>query len=143
MKTLDKLNIDRLKRKLKVRWQITADHWFPIDEYDIDEEVVYFPQNYFFQDYGLENLKILISELEDNYIYQWNWETGKEDLIKIKVSEMVEFKNLEKFYFDIDCKWIIYISHENTIAFGGKIIIEKLIDKWENWFKYLNKWEVD
>jgi hypothetical protein len=143
MHTIDKINIAHLKKELKERWQITSDHWFPIDEYDIKEEVVYFPQYFFFHDFGLDNLKKIISELDEDVIYQWNWEPVKDEFFKIRVSEMVEFENLEKFYFDKDCNWIVYISHENTIAFGGQVLIEKLIKNWDNWFEHLNKWEID
>lgn len=143
MKNTDKVNIKRLKTALKEKWNITADHWIPLDVHDINEEVVYFPQNYFFKDFGLEKLKILISEIAEYSIYQWNWEPIREEFFKITVSEMVEFESLEKYYFDENCNCIIYISHENTIAIGGQNLIEKLTQKWENWFKYLNKWEVD
>jgi hypothetical protein len=54
---------------------------------------------------------------------------------------MVEFNNLEKFYFNESCDWVIYISHENTISFGGEHLIRMLIEKWGNWFKYLNEWD--
>jgi hypothetical protein len=143
MQTVDKENIERLKKILKERWNITADHWFPIDEYDINEEVVYFPQNYFFKDFGLERLKTLISEINESTIYQWNWELINEEFYKIQICEMVEFNNLEKFYFDENCNWIVYLSHENTITIGGQNLIEKLIQDWENWFKHLNKWWED
>lgn len=143
MNTTDNINIDHLKKELSERWHINADHWFPIDEYDIKEEVAYFPQDYFFNDFGLENLKLLLSELNEDFIFQWNWETVNEEFFKISISEIIEFHNLEKFYFDKNCNWIVYISHENTIAFGGQILIEKLTDKWENWFKYINKWKAD
>ncbi|MFN5878526.1 MAG: hypothetical protein ACK44B_06660 [Flavobacteriales bacterium] len=141
MQTIDKENIERLKKVLNEKWNITADHWFPIDEYDINEEVVYFPQSYFFKDFGLEKLKTLISEINEGAIYQWNWEVINEEFYKIQIYEMVEFNNLEKFYFDENCNWIVYISHENTIAIGGQYLIEKLTQNWGNWFKYLNKWE--
>lgn len=136
-------NRENLKKVLKDRWDIEADHWCPIDEASTKEEVVYFPQYYFFKDFGLENLKSVISEISNGNLYHWNWETYKEQFYSIKVEEMVEFNNLEKFYFDDSCDWIVYISHENTIAFGGEKLIELLLGKWENWFKYLNKWEAN
>ncbi|MFN5786689.1 MAG: hypothetical protein ACK457_12030, partial [Flavobacteriia bacterium] len=81
------------------------------------------------------------SEINEGAIYQWNWEVINEEFYKIQIYEMVEFNNLEKFYFDENCNWIVYISHENTIAIGGQYLIEKLTQNWGNWFKYLNKWE--
>ena len=130
-----------LKEKLKSRWDIERDHWSPIDEPVTNEEVVYFPQHLFFEDFGIENLKRLISEFSEKVVFQWNWETSTEQFFTISIEEMVEFNNLEKYYFDDSLDWIVYISHENTIAFGGQELIERLIENWANWFKYLNKWE--
>lgn len=143
MQTILETNRENLRKVLKDRWDVEADHWCPIDDASTKEEVVYFPEYYFFNDFGLENLKSVISEISHGNLYQWNWETYKEQFYSIKVEEMVEFNNLEKFYFDDSCDWIVYISHENTIAFGGEKLIELLVSKWENWFKYLNKWEAN
>lgn len=136
-------NREHLKKILKERWYIEAEHWLPLSEPTTEEEIVFFPQRYFFKDFGLEQLKKIIEPLTNSKIYQWNWETRKQEFYTIEITEMVEFESLEKFYFDDSCDWIIYLSHENTIAFGGEKIIEILTEKWENWFKYLNEWETN
>lgn len=132
-----------LKQELKKRWNIEADHWIPLSDpsMELDEEVVYFPQNYFFNDYGIDGLKLFIAEFARHQIFQWNWEVTREEFYSIEVEEMVAFENLEKYYFDETCNWIVYVSHENTIAFGGQSFIESLIKKWTNWSMYLNEWE--
>ncbi len=132
---------DRLKLKLKERWNIERDHWIPLSEPSTQEEVVYFPQGYFFKDYGLENLKVVIAEIAQGQIFQRNWEVSGEEFYSIESEEMVAFENLEKYYFDESCNWIVYVSHENTITFGGESFIQLLVKKWSNWFKYLNEWE--
>lgn len=136
-------NREHLKKILKERWYIEAEHWLPLSEPTTEEEIVFFPQRYFFKDFGLEQLKKIIEQLTNSKIYQWNWETRKQEFYTIEITEMVEFESLEKFYFDDSCDWIVYLSHENTIAFGGEKIIEILTEKWENWFKYLNEWETN
>jgi hypothetical protein len=48
---------------------------------------------------------------------------------------------LEKYYFDQSFDWVIYMSHENTIAFGGMTIINQLKNAWSDWEKNINQWE--
>lgn len=143
MQPTPEIHRENLKKILKEKWDIEADHWLPLSEPTTQEEVVFFPQDYFFGDFGLEQLKNTIAQFSNGKIHQWNWETRKSEFYTIEIDEMVDFKNLEKYYFDDSCDWVVYVSHENTVAFGGKKLIELLVEKWENWFKHLNQWKAN
>jgi hypothetical protein len=43
------------------------------------------------------------------------------------------FWNNECFWFDKSMDWIIYLSHEQTITFGGEWLVIALKNKWTNW----------
>jgi hypothetical protein len=61
----------------------------------------------------------------------------------IPINELMSFRHdrLEKYYFDQSFDWVIYMSHENTIAFGGMTIINQLKNAWSDWEKNINQWE--
>lgn len=57
---------------------------------------------------------------------------------EVEQSQVVEVENLslyepESFLCDDSMSWIIYISHENSITFGGHWLIEKLKDICPEW----------
>jgi hypothetical protein len=141
MEKLKQLEIDFYKKTLNNKWEIEKSHWIPLVDNFKDLDVVFFPLSHFLQNFGIEKLKLFLLNFEgNNEILQWNWEKIKDELYQINVKEIEEFNNMEKFYFDKNCTWVIYISHENTITFGGQKLIKGLIDKWVNWSDYLNKW---
>ena len=134
---------EKLKAVLKYRWDVEADFWIPLDEISTTEEVVYFPQDFFITDFGLENLRSIVNKISRGQLFMWQWEVHPEEFYSIDLEGLAKYNLLEKYYFDETCDWIIYLSHENTIAIGGQKFIEKIIEKWPNWIMCLNSWYVN
>ncbi|MBP1961185.1 hypothetical protein [Paenibacillus aceris] len=43
----------------------------------------------------------------------------------------------EGFWFTDEMNWIIYCSHENSITFGGELLIRRIKENWSEWNEYL------
>lgn len=142
MKRLTLTESEELKRQLKNNWGITAKHWVPLEEVKVNKEVIFFPQDYFFEDFGLDGLRELIKSLTDNEIYLWHWETRRKECFSLQADQLVQYKSdlHEKYICDNDCSWVIYMSHENTIAFAGQRLLTMLKQSWINWKRHANKW---
>ena len=133
----------KLIRQLNKNWGIKTDYWIPLSKLAVDKEVIFYPQDYFLNIFSLERLQNLISNQNFESIYSWRWEIkDHENLIEIGIGEISSFKkdSLEKYYFDNSFEWVVYMSHENTIAIGGSSIIKDLKQLWSEWEQYVNKW---
>lgn len=42
----------------------------------------------------------------------------------------------ECFWFDSNIDWVIYVSHEATVAFGGEWLVNDIKRQFENYIKY-------
>ena len=45
--------------------------------------------------------------------------------------------NGEHIWFSDKMNWVIYVSHNGTITFGGKSLINRIKEKWQNWESHL------
>jgi hypothetical protein len=50
------------------------------------------------------------------------------------------FWNNEGFWFDDNMNFILYLSHEDTITFGGEQFITEIKGHWHEWNEFL-KWD--
>ena len=143
MEVSNSVECKEILQSLYLKWGIKNDHWIPLEERKNSKEIVFYPHDYFFNNYGIDQLRKLVSSISKDKIYKWHWETRNQELYEIPIKELISYKQelLEKYYFDQTFDWVIYMSHENTITFGGKTIINQLENDWSNWEKNINQWE--
>ena len=134
---IDYLKIEKL---LFEKWKIEMrGFWIPLDDpidVNINNEICYF--NY--------------TELKENYDIKIleNFIQSKNELILVLndfnerfILEKMEFDNVsgsDKFITNETADWVIYITHEDTIAFAGQTLISEL-KKWHQFEKNKNPWE--
>ncbi len=42
---------------------------------------------------------------------------------------------MDYFYTNEDADWVIYITHESTITFGGNCLIKEIKTEFNNWIE--------
>ncbi len=117
-------------------WTSGEYYWEPLPLVSISPERFCFYNTEILSDTDYQNITSLLLTLNSDTIYEVT-----EDRLDYEI-EATEFDkdSIETAYTDKNNSWIIYLSHERTIAFGGQQLIEELdrilIDKSE----LKNKW---
>jgi len=131
------METNQVKEKLKERWKIDPfNFWIPLEGIVI-ENTCYFDTRELEGNIGYEPINEIINSIEEELIYEFN--ELKEERIISKL-EIKGFSGIEKFYTNENADWVIYQSHEQTIGFAGKELIERIINSWKDGNKYVNPW---
>lgn len=133
-----KIQINAVKKNLKEVWGIEpGDFWIPLDG-NISHNTCYFNTDEFNINFGFKNLSSLINQLEKGKIYSF----GESSIYsQFDHLELENYPGLDTYYTNSSADWVIYITHENTIAFGGRSIIDALKIRWTDSDKFINPFE--
>jgi predicted RNA-binding protein (virulence factor B family) len=69
MEALNSAESKEILQTLYLEWGIKNDHWIPLEEKKNSKEVVFYPQDYFFNNYGIDQLRKLVSSISKAKIY--------------------------------------------------------------------------
>lgn len=131
---------EELVQKLNSIWGITRDYWTPLDGNSAREDLIYYPQDYFYREFKHYRLTEVLEKLNDDRILCWSFETNPNEFYSVAPDELERYDGLERFYCGSDYDWVIYQSHEDTITFAGKKLIDALKESWEDWQDNVNEW---
>jgi hypothetical protein len=136
LKLLDKNYSEKIKSRLNQVWDIKYQYWYPLFNCDI-QDVIAFDSKYFEDSKKLEFVKRLLRNHRVKNIYEFREDGTYNQVIDFFDYEFWHsdpyFWNNECFWFDDNMDWIMYISHEETITFGGKWLIENLKKEYVDW----------
>lgn len=123
-----------VRQNLKKYWNFDGVYWEPLIK-DISPKPFYFYsiENLVKSDY--ENLIKILSKITNDRIYEIT-----EDRLdyEIDISEF-DKDSFETIYSDKNNEWIIYISHEGTIAFGGLELMDEFDKSMTDKIDFKNK----
>jgi hypothetical protein len=124
--------------KLKENWKINpSDFWIPLHG-KVEENTCYFEVEDFENNIGYEKLTQIIKEMNTGTIYSFN--EACEERVDTEIY-FVQYALLDIFFTNENAEWVIYQTHENTISFGGKELIDRIKSLWKNWEEKINPWE--
>lgn len=132
-----------IENKSSDTWGIGNHYWYPLAECN-REDLISFNSRYVIKLPKLEDVKKILLQLGANVIYEF-----REDGSAYKIDNIEEydfwnsddyFWNNEGFWVDNDMDFIIYLSHEETVTFGGEHFIKEIKSHWLEWAEYL-KWD--
>ena len=126
-----------IRIKLKERWGIEyRDYWIPLDG-ELSDDIEFFNYELFQREFGTEKLKRTIKSLGYEYINELN---EADDDAKVEIDKFKTYKALEFYYAPDNIDWVIYVSHENTIAIGGQKLLDRIKEQWTNWALFNRQW---
>jgi hypothetical protein len=133
-RTLIEREANAVRQELNRHWDFDGGYWEPLTSCSLKPFVFYDKENLTEEDF--KKIKEIVLSCSDSRIYEIS-ETRYD--YEIDISEF-EADCYEIIYTDKRFEWIIYGSHEGTIAFGGEWLLteldKQLIDKLE----LKNKW---
>ena len=84
-----------------------------------------------------KNIANILASIENETIYHVT-----EDKIDFEIETVLFNENyLESAFSDKNHNWIVYFSHEGTVAFGGRDLIKQIDLKLGEKAKLKNKWK--
>ncbi|EKT3964751.1 hypothetical protein AAIP55_002239 [Flavobacterium psychrophilum] len=129
---------DTVKFSLKEKWNINAyDFWIPLHG-KVEENTCYFEVEDFENNIGYEKLTQIIKEINTGNIYSFN--EAKEEKVYAEIY-FVQYTSPDIFFTNENVEWVIYQTHEETISFAGKELIDRIKSLWKNWPEKINPWE--
>jgi len=131
------MKIEIVKINLKKKWNINPyDFWTPLFG-EPAENTLYFESKDFEDNFGYKKLNRILSKLNVGKIYSFN-ETKEENIY----SEILikEYDSPDIFFTNENTEWVIYQTHEKTIAFAGEELINEIKTQWLNWKEFANPW---
>jgi len=130
---------ERIKRNLKEKWDFDAwcsgkYYWEPLVETNVNH-IVFFDLEFLNQN-DFHKIAQLLFSVEYQNIYFLT-----EDKVNYEIEpSKFDINFLESVYTDKNSEWIIYISHEGTIAFGGQELIDQIGKVLADKVNLKNKW---
>lgn len=146
-KEIDFERFDCLKKKLYNKWDIKKQYWYPLAE-TIIEDVISFDFKHVDLEEIIGYIKEILIKKEVNEIFEF-WgnneaysfsDFNKSDDLFWRSNEYFFDCLNEGFWFSEKMDWIIYLTHEETVTFGGKWLIEEVQNKIGNWEEKL-RWD--
>jgi hypothetical protein len=134
---------ESIRDRLSNLWDVNELYWYPIYSCSRDD-VIALDSNYIVMNQKLKDIKRWLLGMDINKMYELRENGLAYEIINIEDYDLWEsddyFWNNEGYWFDQTFEWIIYLSHEQTMTFGGDVIIHRLKTEWEDWDMHL-KWD--
>lgn len=131
---LRKEEANAVRHELKVLWNFTGGYWNPLEEHSPKPTCFYLCEYLDGQD--RQNLIDALYSLSGDTLFEL---TEYHLDYEIATDEFYP-DGCETVYTDRHHDWIVYISHEGTIAFGGETLLGKLETVLANRIQYKGKW---
>jgi hypothetical protein len=145
-KVLNEDEINIYKDSLKSIWEREKHYWYPLERCN-RTDLISFKSSYVDTDEKVEYFINLLKQHSVKMVIEiWENDDGHTFEINNCIVQNAfwrsndYFWNNEGYWFDDRSDWIIYISHEETITFGGDWIIKEIKSKWSDWKDNL-KWD--
>jgi hypothetical protein len=127
-----------VKFSLKEKWNINPyDFWIPLHG-KVEENTCYFEVEDFENNIGYEKLTQIIKEINTGNIYSFN--EAKEEEVYEEIY-FLQYTSSDIFFTNENVEWVIYQTHEETISFAGKELIDRIKSLWKNWSEKINPWD--
>jgi hypothetical protein len=118
-----------IKNKLAAKWHIDLkEYWIPLAPRKFPElDVFYGKLDAFDKAFGIQALNELVNVRETGPVFEFIQfgEENKSEALTITVRP-----GADVFYTNQQAGWVIYITHEGTIAIGGNTLLEQIKHEW-------------
>jgi len=131
---LKEVNANEVRQNLKVHWDFDGGYWEPLTEC-CTKPFCFYPIESL-DDVCFQVLRDKLSKLTNDNIFEISEERVDYEIEIIDLDP----KSFETIYTDKNNKWIVYISHEGTIAFGGLDLLKQNDNIFADRKEFKNKW---
>jgi hypothetical protein len=126
---------NQIRQTLREIWNFEGNYWEPLEELSPTPTIFLMKNNLTDNDY--EKIIEEMKKHADNKLYEIT-EDGSDAEIEFSFFHPDCY---ETIYCDRGCEWIVYGSHEGTVAFGGTWLLDFIRQLYSDRQVKLNKWE--
>lgn len=126
---------DALWQRASTAWDITEQYWYPLEPTS-REDVLAFHADAFHAELGAAGLRAALASLGVVRVFETR------ELAELPTRELdladadFEYDFAEGYWCDDWLEWLVYASHENTLAIGGARLIDAVKARWPDWQAY-------
>jgi hypothetical protein len=132
---LTKGESDQVRQVLLEKWNFEGNHWEPLEELSPKPTIFLMKENIADSDY--EQITQSIQQNSDTKLFEIT-----EDVSDAEIEFSLFHPDCyETIYCDKSFDWIVYGSHESTIAFGGVWLLDIIQNLYADRQDKLNRWE--
>ncbi len=128
------MEANEIREKLLKHWNFDGSYWEPLTSCSPQPFIFFSKDNLTDQDY--EKIKEIIADRAENKIY----EITEERYDYLTDNSEFDPDCYETIYTDKNFDWIVYGSHEGTIAFGGAWLLTELDRQLSDKKELVNQW---
>lgn len=124
---------------LRIKWDIAYDYyWYPLYDTKIKDIMSLSLRIIDDGEVDLSNIiKNILFENSIDYLFEFVEYAGPNDDIEFETINLeVRYGPFERFWCDKTLEWLVYLTHEGYITFGGSMLIsgvKKYIPVWEKY----------
>ena len=126
---------EQVRQSLLEKWNFQGNYWEPLEELSPEPTIFLMKDNIADTDY--EKIIEEIHKHADKKLFEIT-EDGSDAEIELYLFHPDCY---ETIYCDTSYNWIVYGSHESTVAFGGTWLLDFIRRLYANRQNQLNKWE--
>ncbi len=132
---------ETVRQHLLAKWGIRVEHmWLPLIGH-LSADIMYFEFDVFEQQFGVAQLQHLLRHMGEHAWWAIS-EIGEDrDGANAALKSFAQQGQVEMYYCNATADWVVYVSHENTIALGGAALLDHLQRAWPDYVSYCNPWE--
>jgi hypothetical protein len=135
----------RLEQRLLLTVEKWQPYWYPLCTVNENVPVIAFDSDFMAKDENLEKIRTIFVQHNISSTIELH-EFGNARIISILTDEEYFLEEdeygvilpymSECFWFDSNKDWVMYASHEATVAFGGEWLVNAIKRQFENYTKY-------
>ncbi len=118
---------------MKTKWNFQGDYWVPLTG-QFKETLFLLKENIQVSD--REAINLYLKEICSGFAFLINEDMDDYEVAK----ELIDVNCYEQFIIDNSGNWLVYGSHEGTVAFGGEVLSGYVAVLFEKRQQLLNKW---
>jgi hypothetical protein len=125
----------QVRQALLEHWNVQGNYWEPLEELSPKPTIILMKENITDSDY--EQIIKKIQEHAEYNLFEIT-EDGSDAEVELSLFHPDCY---ETIYCDKSFQWIVYGSHEGTVAFGGNWLLDFIKELYSSRQDKLNKWE--
>jgi hypothetical protein len=132
----------RLRSELKSSWGIEGGPWFPLKEGPVPANVMTFHDDYFKKMEGLRILREALKTRSIERIFQLHEFELKDEPdyeVELSIFDPAYGGGGEQYSTSEPSDWVVYASHESSIAICGEWLTWVLAQRWPGWKQHTYK----
>jgi hypothetical protein len=120
---------ETLRARLKERWDWDGANWYPDAANEVRGYLLALQERHFHTEVSHLTLQAILRRHGMNHLFVIR---GEGPDLEIAI-ELMDLNESGAFWVSGELDWVVYVSHESSITFGGDWLIQEMKEAWPTW----------